>query len=75
MAGAGGRTAAQMPMLQALRYIVQREGIKALWKVRGGRILLQCVHVRTEALACRSPSICTGSPWCTNCMAAVCCSH
>ncbi len=41
MAGAGGQTAAQMPMLQALRYIVQREGIKALWKVRGGRMLLQ----------------------------------
>ena len=42
MAGTGSSTAAQMPMLQALRYIVQREGIKALWKVRGGRTLVPC---------------------------------
>ena len=36
MAGGAGPScaAAQMPMLQAFRHIVQREGIKALWKVR-----------------------------------------
>ena len=35
MAGGSGPScvAAQMPMLQAFRHIVQREGIKALWKV------------------------------------------